>query len=44
VLAHPDATIREHCGYWEATHHRRVGRATMCRTLHRLQLPLKKRV
>ena len=42
VAAHPDATLAEHCGRWAAATGVRVSPATMCRTLARLGLPLKK--
>ena len=44
VAAHPDATLAEHCARWATDHGVRVSRATMCRRLTRLDLPLKKRV
>ncbi|CAA9548724.1 MAG: hypothetical protein AVDCRST_MAG43-864 [uncultured Thermomicrobiales bacterium] len=43
VLAHPDATLAEHCAQWAATGHPPVSTATMSRALTRLGLPLKKR-
>ncbi len=43
VAAYPDATLTEHCAMWAAAGHATVSRATMCRTLTRLGLPLKKR-
>jgi transposase len=42
VLAAPDATLAEHCDAWEARTGDRVSPATMCRTLRRLGLTLKK--
>jgi transposase len=44
VAAHPDATLAEHCVYWQTAHAVAVSRPTMCRALQRLKLPLKKRV
>jgi transposase len=43
VAAQPDATLAEHCAQWTAAGHAEVSRATMCRALTRLGLPLKKR-
>ncbi len=44
VAAHPDATLAEHSTRWaETTGTDPVSRATMCRALRRLGLPLKKR-
>jgi transposase len=44
VAAHPDATLAEHCAYWAAAESGSVvSPATMCRSLRRLGLPLKKR-
>jgi transposase len=44
VAAHPDATLAEHCARWAATEAGSVvSPATMCRSLRRLGLPLKKR-
>lgn len=43
VAAHPDATLAEHAAMWAAAGHAEVSRATMCRALKRLGLPLKKR-
>jgi transposase len=40
--ARPDATPAEHGDAWAATNGDRVSPATMCRTLQRLGLPLKK--
>lgn len=42
VRTHPDATLLEHCAYWDATTGDRVSTATMCRVLQRLDLSLKK--
>jgi transposase len=42
VGARPDATLAEHCESWEAATGDRVSPATMCRTLQRLGLTLKK--
>jgi transposase len=42
VRAHPDATLAEHCASWEAATGDRLSPATMCRTLQRLDLTLKK--
>ena len=42
VGARPDATLAEHCETWEAATGDRVSPATMCRTLQRLGLTLKK--
>ena len=44
VAAHPDATLAEHCATWEETHGQTASRATMCRLLARLGLPLKKSI
>jgi transposase len=44
VAAHPDATLAEHCQEWQSSHGVTVSCPTMCRALHRLKLPLKKRV
>ena len=43
VVAAPDATLDEHCAQWAAMGHVGVSRATMCRALRRIDLPLKKR-
>ena len=43
VEKHPDATLSEYCEYWGETHNQWVSTSTMCRTLKRLQLTLKKR-
>ena len=43
VLAHPDATLAEHCRRWAAATGVGVSTATMARHLRRLRLPLKKR-
>jgi transposase len=43
VAAHADATLAEHCTWWERTHGIRVSPATMSRLLTKLDLPLKKR-
>ena len=43
VAAHPDATLAMHCGWWAASHGRRVGLSTMSRRLRELGLTLKKR-
>ena len=42
VRATPDATLPEHCDAWAAATGVRVSAATMCRTLRKLGLPLKK--
>jgi transposase len=42
VVAHPDATLAEHCARWAAEHGVAVSPATMSRALSRLGLPLKK--
>lgn len=42
VAAHPDATLAEHCAWWDAEHGVRVSVATMSRRLQQLGLPLKK--
>jgi transposase len=42
VVAHPDATLAEHCVRWEQEQGRRLSTATMSRALARLRLPLKK--
>ena len=42
VRAAPDATLAEHCAWWEANHGVRVSEATMSRALARLGWPLKK--
>ncbi|MBA2556992.1 MAG: transposase [Chloroflexi bacterium] len=44
VAATPDATLAEHGAAWAAAGHAPVSTATMSRTLHRLGLPLKKRL
>lgn len=43
VLAHPDATLAEHCARWAAATGVVVSTATMARYLRALELPLKKR-
>ncbi len=43
VTARPDATLAEHCAAWAAATGMTVSEATMCRALHRLGWPLKKR-
>lgn len=43
VLAHPDATLAEHCARWAATTGVHLATVTMSRYLRRLRLPLKKR-
>ena len=44
VAGLPDATLAEHCAQWgSAPHAHALSQATMCRTLQRLGLPLKKR-
>lgn len=43
VLAHPDATLADHCARWVATTGVAVSTATMARHLRALDLPLKKR-
>ncbi len=43
IAAHPDATLAEHCAQWANDHGVTVSATTMCRTLARLGLPLKKR-
>jgi transposase len=40
VVAHPDATVAEHCARWAAAHGAPVSAATMSRALRRLGLPL----
>ena len=42
IRAHPDATLAEHCDRWADTTGDRISPATMCRTLQRLALTLKK--
>jgi transposase len=44
VAAHRDATLAEHCAFWQSDHGITVSCPTMCRALQRLKLPLKKRV
>jgi transposase len=41
--AHPDATLREHCQFWEATHGIQVSSATMSRAIHHLNWTRKKK-
>lgn len=43
VAARPDATLSEHGIQWETDQQQTVSRATMCRLLKRLGLPLKKK-
>ena len=43
VVAHPDATLVQHCAQWEAEQGVRVSVATMSRTLRRLGITLKKK-
>jgi len=38
------AALAEHCATWEETHGQTASRATMCRLLARLGLPLKKSI
>jgi transposase len=42
VQDHPDATLAEHCAWWEAAQGVRLSPATMSRALARLGWPLKK--
>ena len=42
VHDHPDATLAEHCAWWEAAQGVRLSPATMSRALARLGWPLKK--
>jgi transposase len=44
VADHPDATLAEHCAFWQTSHGVTVSCPTMCRAVQRLRLPLKKRV
>lgn len=41
--AHPDATLAEHCQWWEATHGFQVSSATMSRAVTRLNWTRKKK-
>jgi len=41
--AHPDATLDEHCQFWETTHGIRVSSATMSRAIRRLNWTRKKK-
>jgi len=41
--AHPDATLAEHCQYWETTHDIQVSPATMSRAIQRLDWTRKKK-
>ena len=41
--AHPDATLVEHCQFWEATHGIQVSSATMSRAIQRLNWTRKKK-
>ena len=41
--AHPDATLVEHCQFWEATHGIQVSSATMSRAIKRLNWTRKKK-
>ncbi|GCE18184.1 IS630 transposase-related protein [Dictyobacter kobayashii] len=41
--AHPDATLAEHCQFWEATHGIEVSSATMSRAITRLNWTRKKK-
>lgn len=41
--AHPDATLAEHCQFWEATHGIQVSSATMSRAMKRLNWTRKKK-
>ena len=43
VAAHPDATLAEHCAFWQQAGQEAVSVATMSRALQRLGWPLKKR-
>jgi len=43
VEKYPDATLSEYCEYWGESHNQWVSTSTMCRTLQRQQLKLKKR-
>lgn len=43
VEAHNDATLEEHCQEWSAKGQRKVSRATMHRSLERLEFSRKKR-
>jgi transposase len=43
VAAHPDATLAEHCAWWEQATGIRPGLSTMSRWLRHLGLTLKKR-
>lgn len=43
VEKYPDATLSEYCEYWGETHHQWVSTSTMCRTLKRQKLTLKKK-
>src|SRR5215469_8139773 len=41
--AHPDATLQEHCQWWEAAHGIQVSSATMSRAIARLHWTRKKK-
>jgi hypothetical protein len=41
--AHPDATLAEHCQFWEATHGVQISSATMSRAIQRLNWTRKKK-
>jgi transposase len=43
VEQYPDATLQEYCEYWGTTYNHWVSTSTMCRTLHKQKLTLKKR-
>jgi transposase len=42
LAAHPDATLAEHCVWWQEAGHRPVSQATMCRTQQRIAWTRKK--
>ena len=43
VEQYPDATLLEYCEYWGTTYNHWVSTSTMCRTLQKQKLTLKKR-
>ncbi len=43
VAAHPDATLADHCAWWETVHGRRPSESTMGRWVRKRGFTLKKR-
>ncbi|WP_211173119.1 helix-turn-helix domain-containing protein [Brasilonema bromeliae] len=43
VEQYPDATLLEYCEYWGTTYNHWISTSTMCRTLQKQKLTLKKR-